>query len=76
MAVPDWISWRDQGAAVTIADVSGNGQPDLIVFHVDDFHTDHQRRPNKGFYRIGRDLTATGQVARLNLKRRSDRGTV
>jgi hypothetical protein len=38
-AVPNWISWRDQGAAITIADLDGSGTPTLIVFHIDDFHT-------------------------------------
>ena len=34
-AVPGWFGAEDQGADVGIADVSGNGRPDLVVFHVD-----------------------------------------
>ena len=62
-AVPNWISWRDQGAAITIADLDGSGTPTLIVFHIDDFHTDNPTKPNKGFYRVGKGLSANGQVA-------------
>ncbi|HEY5376136.1 MAG TPA: galactose oxidase-like domain-containing protein [Polyangiaceae bacterium] len=62
-AVPDWTSWRSQGAAITVADLDGDGQPELILFHIDDFHTDNPRQPNKGFYRVGNKLTANGQVS-------------
>jgi hypothetical protein len=61
--VPNWISWRDQGAAITIADLDGSGTPALIVFHIDDFHTGNPTRPNKGFYRVGKGLTPNGQIA-------------
>ena len=61
--VPDWISWRDQGAAIATADLDGDGRPELLVFHIDDFHGDHPRQPNKGFYRAGIGLTADGQVS-------------
>ncbi len=61
-AVPGWISWRDQGAAITVADLNGDGRPELVVFHIDDFHTDHPRRPNKAFYRVGMSLTPDAQV--------------
>ncbi len=61
--VPDWISWRDQGAAVAVADLDGDGRPELVVFHIDDFHTGNPGRSNKGFYRVGRNLAADGTVA-------------
>jgi FG-GAP repeat len=61
--VPNWISWSDQGAAIAIGDVDGDGQPDLIVFHIDDFHTGHPNLPNKGFYRVGAKLTPKGDVS-------------
>ena len=61
--VPNWISWRDQGAAIAVADLDGDGQPELVVFHIDDFHTDNPQRPNKGFYRVGHSLTPEGAIA-------------
>src|SRR5439155_13428086 len=60
--IPGWISWQDQSGAVTTADLDGDGRPELIVLHVDDFHTGNPLRPNKGFYRVGRGLDPTGQV--------------
>jgi hypothetical protein len=61
--VPNWTSWRDQGAAIAVADLDGDGQPELVVFHIDDFHTDNPQRPNKGFYRVGQSLTPEGAIA-------------
>jgi hypothetical protein len=61
--VPDWKSWRDQGAAIAVFDITGDGNPDLFIFHIDDFHTDNGKRPNKGFYRVGTSLTVNGGVS-------------
>jgi hypothetical protein len=55
--VPDWFSFENQGANVAIADVDGDGQLDIVVLMVD-----HPTPgPNRGFYRVGRKLDATGQ---------------
>jgi Domain of unknown function (DUF1929) len=67
--VPDWRSFRDQGAAVAVADLDNDGTPEVVVFHIDDFHTDHQdpdprlSLPNRGLYRVGRKLGIDGAVA-------------
>jgi hypothetical protein len=33
--VPDWHFWENQGGDVALADLSGNGMADLVVFTVD-----------------------------------------
>jgi hypothetical protein len=55
--VPDWFPWANQGAGVALADVTGNGRPDLIVLMVDD-----GAQQNRGLYRVGRDVDADGAV--------------
>ena len=55
--VPDWMSARNQGAAVAVADVTGSGRPDLLVFTV---HTGPGG--NQGLYRVGCDLDERGEV--------------
>ena len=55
--VPGWFGAHNQGAGIAISDVSGNGRPDLIVFHLD-----NPAGGNTGYYRIGRDLDAWGNV--------------
>jgi FG-GAP repeat len=43
--VPDWRSFRDQGAAVSVADLDGDGRPELVVLHVDDRHATGPAQP-------------------------------
>jgi hypothetical protein len=54
--VPDWRSFRDQGAGIAVADLGSDGRPELVVFHVDDTNTDRPDLPNRAFYRIGHAL--------------------
>lgn len=55
--VPDWFAWENQGAGIAVADLSGNGRPDLIIFQID-----NPVGQNQGYYRIGRDLDQNGNV--------------
>ena len=55
--MPDWCSWENQGISVAVADITGNGHLDLVMFLVD-----RQPGENQGLYRIGRDIDADGQV--------------
>ncbi|PZV06945.1 MAG: hypothetical protein DCF22_22880 [Leptolyngbya sp.] len=54
--VPDWFSWENQGAGVTIADLENTGNRDLIIFHID-----NAIGQNQAFYRIGK-LQANGAI--------------
>jgi len=55
---PDgWFGSENQGADIAVQDISGSGRPDLVVFH-----SDLRDGENRGFYRIGWDLDAEGNV--------------
>jgi hypothetical protein len=53
--IPDWFSFENQGGGVAIADLSGTGKRDLVVFMAD-----AGPDQNRGLYRVGRDLDAAG----------------
>src|SRR6267154_700438 len=55
--IPDWFSFENQGAGVAVANLSGGGQRDLIVFMID-----NPVGQNTGFYRVGKALDANGNV--------------
>jgi len=46
--VPDWFPWLNAGGDITVADVDGDGRPDLVVFMVD-----APDGANGGYYRSG-----------------------
>ncbi|CAA9355594.1 MAG: hypothetical protein AVDCRST_MAG68-4402 [uncultured Gemmatimonadetes bacterium] len=56
-AVPGWFGSENQGAGIAVADISGNGQPDIVVFHID-----NPGGENFGYYRIGWNLDGNGNV--------------
>lgn len=55
--IPDWFSWENQFGGIAVADLDGNGTPELIVMMVD-----NPPGQNRGLYRIGRNLDANANV--------------
>ena len=56
-AVPDWFSYENACAGIAVADISGDGFPDLVVFMVDD-----PPGQNAGYFRIGWGTDDQGRV--------------
>jgi len=48
VAVPDWGFWENQGAGITVADLDGDGTPELVVLAVD-----NPPGQNGGYYSVG-----------------------
>lgn len=57
VAIPGRWGPETQGAGVALADLDGNGRPEIVVFHVDNLPGD-----NHGYYRIGWNLDQAGNV--------------
>lgn len=57
LPVPDWSSLQNDGADIAVADLDGDGRPELIVLRVD-----APDKANAGYYRVGWGLDATGAV--------------
>ena len=55
--IPGSFGAENQGAGIAIADLNGNGRPDLIVFHID-----NPSGENRGYYRIGFNLDSNGNA--------------
>jgi hypothetical protein len=55
--IPDWFSWENQGAGSAVADLNGDGRPELIVFQIDS-----PVGQNQGYYRVGWSLDEAGNV--------------
>jgi len=58
LPVPDWYGWENQGAGIAVADLDGDGRPELLVFVVD-----APEGQNGGYYTVGWSLDATGRVS-------------
>jgi hypothetical protein len=57
IAIPDWFPFENQHGSIAVADLDQDGQPELIVFMVD-----NPPGKNEGYYRIGKKLDADGKV--------------
>ena len=57
-AVPDWRFWENQGAGIAVADLDGDGTPELLVLAVD-----NPVGQNGGYYSVGWRLDGRGRPA-------------
>jgi hypothetical protein len=56
--MPDWFSWENQGGGVAVADTTGNGKLDLVIFGID-----NPPQQNQAFYRIAFNIDENGVPA-------------
>ena len=55
--IPGWFGNESQGAGVVVADMNNDGFLDIVVFNLDD-----PDGGNRGYYRVGSRLDASGNV--------------
>jgi len=56
--IPGWFGDQNQGGGLTVADLNGDGVPELVAFHID-----HPSGGNHGYVRVGWGLDAAGQIS-------------
>jgi len=57
LSIPSDFGATTEGLGIAVADLNRNGRPDLVVFYIV-----KNAKGNQGYYRIGRDLDAAGNV--------------
>jgi len=55
MVIPDWFGNDNQGGGIAVADLTNSGRPSLVVFHID-----NPEDENRGYIRVGRNLSPSG----------------
>ncbi len=58
-SIPGWVGTGSAGGGITTGDTDGNGNPNLVVFWIDD-----PAGSNHGHYKISSDINADGSVDR------------
>lgn len=56
--IPGWVGPSTQGAGLDVLDLNGNGRPEIFFGWID-----NPADVNQGYYRVGWDLDANGNVA-------------
>ncbi|MBI2345900.1 MAG: DUF4382 domain-containing protein [Deltaproteobacteria bacterium] len=56
--IPGWFGAHDQGGGIAVADLNGNGIPEILVMHID-----NPDGENAGYYRVGTDCAVGGCAA-------------